>query len=130
MSLVSPAACGLDTATTSYGDYLGPIEGAVFVVPAGSTQRAISAEAAHLVFAAGAAAGRRRGPIASSDVPQCAMQVYRDKTGSRAPIWPPQLCGCYFDQKTTGHTSCRSCVTAKDCPTGAPACNYGYCEAR
>lgn len=68
--------------------------------------------------------------IASGDVPQCAMQVSRDTAGALAPTAPPILCGCYFDQKTTGHTSCQSCVATQSCPASAQACNYGYCEAR
>jgi len=38
-------------------------------------------------------------------------------------------CGCYFDFKTTGRTSCQTCQTSTDCPSDRSACNYGYCEA-
>jgi hypothetical protein len=38
-------------------------------------------------------------------------------------------CGCYFDFKTKGKNNCQSCATAEDCPSTAPSCNYGYCEA-
>ena len=37
-------------------------------------------------------------------------------------------CGCYFDAKTIGSTTCAACNTASDCPSDHPACNYGYCE--
>jgi hypothetical protein len=44
--------------TPGIGDYVGPVQAITFVVPARSTQIAISAEAAHLVFAAGSNAGQ------------------------------------------------------------------------
>src|SRR5581483_9044256 len=40
-------------------DYTGPIQAITFVVPSGSSQRAISAEAAHLTFGTGGAVGPR-----------------------------------------------------------------------
>src|ERR1044071_3799327 len=43
--------------TPGINDYLGPIQAITFVVPARSTQIAISAEAAHLVFGAGSNGG-------------------------------------------------------------------------
>jgi len=54
---VYPSSCGYSP-TTGIADYTGPIQAIAFVVPAGSSQRAISAEAAHLVFAAGGDGGR------------------------------------------------------------------------
>ncbi len=49
---VYPTSCGYQE-TTSIADYTGPVQAIAFVVPAGSTQKTISAEAAHLTFAAG-----------------------------------------------------------------------------
>lgn len=49
---VYPQSCGYPP-TPGVADYTGPIQAITFVVPAGSTQTSISAEAAHLVFGAG-----------------------------------------------------------------------------
>jgi hypothetical protein len=66
--------------------------------------------------------------IGASLIPQCAMKVVR--AGEVADYSPQKglRCGCYFDQKTTGSTSCTACQTPSDCPTDHPACNYGFCE--
>ena len=66
--------------------------------------------------------------IAASLVPQCAMRVVR--TGETATFTPNNglQCGCYFDFKTTGKTSCQPCQSSTDCPADHSACNYGYCE--
>ena len=67
--------------------------------------------------------------IAASLVPQCAMKVARrSEIGDYSPQRGAQ-CGCYFDFKTRGKTSCQACDTSEDCSDAAPACNYGYCEA-
>jgi hypothetical protein len=66
--------------------------------------------------------------IEASLVPQCAMTVartsemgdYQAKTGFQ--------CGCYFDFKTRGRTSCQVCAVSEECPGDRPSCNYGYCE--
>jgi hypothetical protein len=66
--------------------------------------------------------------IAASDVPQCAMKVMR---ASDMGDFMPQSnlsCGCYFDFKTTGKSSCAACQSASDCPADRSACNYGFCE--
>ena len=66
--------------------------------------------------------------IGASLVPQCAMKVTRT---SEVGDFTPQnglSCGCYFDLKTTGKTSCQACQTSIDCPSSRSACNYGYCE--
>lgn len=49
---VYPQSCGYPQ-TQGIADYPGPIQAITFVVPPGSRQTAISAEAAHLVFGAG-----------------------------------------------------------------------------
>lgn len=69
--------------------------------------------------------------IANGNVPECAMRVTR--TGDMGPLasyQPEAPCGCYFDQKTTGKTSCNPCTTNADCPASAPLCSQGYCEVK
>jgi hypothetical protein len=72
--------------------------------------------------------------IAASEVPQCAMKVKRtDEVGTDGGnfVPPPQnefSCGCYFDFKTTGKTTCQACNSSEDCPTRTDQCNYGFCE--
>ena len=66
--------------------------------------------------------------ISASLVPQCAMKVTRAaEMGDFSPQTGLQ-CGCYFDYKTKGKTSCQACKTSEDCPSTRAACNYGYCE--
>ena len=54
---VYPISCGYGV-TAGVADYLGPIQAINFIVPSGSKQISISAEAAHLVFGAGGDSGR------------------------------------------------------------------------
>jgi ABC-type phosphate transport system substrate-binding protein len=49
--------CGYDS-KAGIADYPGPIQAITFVVPAASTQKSISAEAAHLLFGAGGSMGQ------------------------------------------------------------------------
>lgn len=71
--------------------------------------------------------------IGASETPQCAMKVQRiDEVGTDGgnfTLRSPNdfTCGCYFDSKTRGSTTCLGCATAEDCPNQSP-CNYGYCE--
>jgi hypothetical protein len=67
--------------------------------------------------------------IKASLTPQCAMKVARNAEMGDFVNRTGFQCGCYFDFKTKGKTSCQSCVTSEDCPSATPACNYGYCEA-
>lgn len=63
------------------------------------------------------------------NIPQCAMEVAR--SGDLGPIFPylpERPCGCYFEKRVTGETSCETCTNDDDCATGA--CRYGFCEAR
>jgi hypothetical protein len=63
-------------------------------------------------------------------VPVCAMRVTRSsEMGPLSPFAPHLRCGCYFDSITTGSSSCSTCSVSSDCPTTAPQCNLGYCEA-
>jgi hypothetical protein len=67
--------------------------------------------------------------IANGLVPACAMKVQRSVEGgdlSLATVAEP--CGCYFDKKTTGNTTCTACTDSSTCGTGM--CRHGYCEAK
>jgi hypothetical protein len=70
--------------------------------------------------------------VAAFTIPQCAMKVSR--TAEVTPAMPitaydsPEPCGCYFEYKATGKTSCTSCVD--NTPCGSGQCRYGYCEAK
>jgi len=66
--------------------------------------------------------------IGASEVPQCAMKVTRTAEVSDFGPQNGLQCGCYFDFKTTGRTSCKPCGSSTDCPADHSACNYGYCE--
>lgn len=66
--------------------------------------------------------------IAASLIPQCAMKVTRTGEVGNFSAQNGFQCGCYFDFKTKGKTSCKTCSSAEDCTSAAPACNYGYCE--
>jgi len=72
--------------------------------------------------------------IGASETPQCAMKVQRtDEVGTDGGNFTLRSsnefsCGCYFDFKTKGRTTCQACATSEDCPGQSP-CNYGYCEA-
>ena len=64
-------------------------------------------------------------------VPDCAMKVSRtEEMGPFASYQPQFGCGCFFDFTTNGSTTCKACKTTSDCPSSAPACNYGYCEVQ
>lgn len=70
--------------------------------------------------------------ITASLVPQCAMKVARTKEMGDLSPQAGFECGCYFDFKTKGKSSCTQCNTPEDCGArdpAHPACNYGYCEA-
>jgi hypothetical protein len=68
--------------------------------------------------------------IASGLVPQCAMKVQRvGGEGSDLSLFSAdEPCGCYFDFKATGATTCTTCSTSTPCATGM--CRRGYCEAK
>ena len=67
--------------------------------------------------------------IDASLVPQCAMKVARDaEMGGFLRNPSNYQCGCYFDFRTSAKASCAVCTTPNDCPSSAPACNYGFCE--
>ena len=61
------------------------------------------------------------------NVPQCAMQVQRDAEGVLSSYQPDAPCGCYFEARATGGSSCAECSEDSDCASDA-ACHHGYCE--
>ena len=69
--------------------------------------------------------------ISAGFVPPCAMKVaHTEEVGPLATYAPPFACSCYFDNKVNGATSCQTCAGPGECPSSAPACNYGFCEAQ
>ena len=67
--------------------------------------------------------------VSSGLIPVCAMSVQRNSEGSELLSYDdPQPCGCYYDFKATGATSCAMCSNTSPCATGV--CRHGYCEAK
>lgn len=68
--------------------------------------------------------------IENGNIPQCAMQVWRDEEiGPLYSFAPPEPCGCYFEFRATGESSCEACVGSEDCTTAGAVCRQGFCEA-
>jgi hypothetical protein len=73
-----------------------------------------------------------RSIIAAGDIPECAMEAYRDTaTGPIYSYAPSKPCGCYFETIATGAqpAACVACSADAECPGDGEKCNYGYCEA-
>jgi hypothetical protein len=69
--------------------------------------------------------------IDNGNIPQCAMEVWRDEEiGPLYSQQPEEPCGCYYEFRATGATECGTCEADPDCPTEAPTCRYGYCEVQ
>lgn len=66
--------------------------------------------------------------IGAGLVPACAMQVQRAaEGGDMTPATIAEPCGCYFEFKATGATTCSACSDSSTC--GGGMCRHGYCEA-
>lgn len=64
-------------------------------------------------------------------VPQCAMQVSRDEPlGALSSFQPEAPCGCHFEKRATGESSCSECSDDDECPADAPVCRLGFCEVQ
>lgn len=64
-------------------------------------------------------------------VPPCAMKVtYGSGLAPLSAFQPDFGCGCFYDQRVTGATSCQACTKSSDCTGAAKVCNYGFCEAQ
>jgi hypothetical protein len=68
--------------------------------------------------------------IASGLVPICGMKVQRQaqEGGDLSPYQPTAPCGCYFDSKATGASSCTPCTST--CSGAGQVCRRGFCEAQ
>lgn len=67
--------------------------------------------------------------IQNGNIPRCAMRVTRTRDlGPLASYAPPAPCGCYFEQRATGSSTCTACTASATCPAGAPVCRNGFCE--
>jgi len=73
-----------------------------------------------------------RSIITAGDIPECAMQAYRDTAVGPIYSYAPQKpCGCYFETIATGAqpAACVACAADSECAADGEKCNYGYCEA-
>lgn len=62
-------------------------------------------------------------------IPRCAMSVWRDEeVGPLVSHQPEAPCGCYYDQRATGMSTCDVCTVDDDCGADAPTCRHGFCE--
>jgi hypothetical protein len=122
-----------DKANVRAGAY--PLWGRLhYLVRVDASGQPVSAAVADVV---GILTGARPGPagfsevdseIAARLVPQCAMRVSRSvDAGPLAPFTPADACGCYFEQKANGTTTCPACTVNADCAAGK-ACHRGFCE--
>jgi hypothetical protein len=70
--------------------------------------------------------------VQTSNIPQCAMQVWRDgDLGELYSYAPPAPCTCFFEANVSGgSTSCKSCANDGDCASvsAASKCRKSYCE--
>lgn len=68
--------------------------------------------------------------IDNGTVPECAMHVWRDEDiGPLYSYQPTEPCGCYFDFRATGSSTCTECDDSTDCAgTASPVCRHGFCE--
>jgi ABC-type phosphate transport system substrate-binding protein len=61
-------------------------------------------------------------------VPECAMRVTRGRDGGDIrPFRSPSPCGCLFEERVTGSSSCVRCDVQGDCAADE-VCSLGYCE--
>jgi hypothetical protein len=68
--------------------------------------------------------------IDNGSIPSCAMQVWRDQDlGPLHSLAPIEPCGCYYEFRATGDSSCEACVETADCTEMGAACRHGFCEA-
>jgi hypothetical protein len=69
--------------------------------------------------------------VASGYIPACAMRVKREQEMGPVMSYQPQFgCGCFYDSRVNGRSSCQTCAGPGDCPASRPACNYGFCEVQ
>ncbi len=69
--------------------------------------------------------------IEAGYIPACAMRVRREQEMGPMVSFQPQFgCGCFYDSRVNGRSSCDTCAGPGDCPSARPACNYGFCEVQ
>lgn len=67
--------------------------------------------------------------IDNGNIPQCAMNVWRDtEIGPLYSAQQEEPCGCYYEFRATGESSCATCTDDSGCSTGSPTCRHGFCE--
>ena len=67
--------------------------------------------------------------VSSGLVPLCAMKVQRTAEGGDLFAYDDaQPCGCGFEAKVTGTTTCTACSASAPCATGV--CRHGFCEGK
>ena len=67
--------------------------------------------------------------IDNGSVPRCAMQVWRDEeVGPMYSVQADAPCGCYYEFRATGTSSCAECGDDSECSADAPVCRNGFCE--
>jgi ABC-type phosphate transport system substrate-binding protein len=65
-------------------------------------------------------------------VPACAMTVQRStEMGPMSKFSPTEPCGCYFENKANGATTCTACTGTGQgtCATAGQVCRRGFCES-
>jgi hypothetical protein len=69
--------------------------------------------------------------IDNGNLPLCAMNVTRSEDlGPLSSYDDPEPCGCYYEARTEGVSTCQACTANSDCTGSAKVCRYGYCEVR
>lgn len=67
--------------------------------------------------------------IDNGNIPECAMQVWRDEEiGPLYSRQPEAPCGCYYEFRATGESSCGTCTKDAECGADSPKCRLGFCE--
>ena len=70
--------------------------------------------------------------IGAHMIPVCSMTVTRSaEMGPLSKFSPAEPCGCYFENKATGSTSCTTCTGtgAGTCTGAGQQCRRGFCES-
>jgi hypothetical protein len=121
----------LDKANVRDGHY--PIWGAIHLMAA--TENAVPSDAARALITQFTVPKLEPSLVSAivdaGFVPPCAMQVtHSAEIGPLSAFQPDYPCGCFYDKKVTGTTSCQTCATNSDCTGAAKVCNYGFCEAQ
>lgn len=67
--------------------------------------------------------------IDNGNIPECAMEVWRDEEiGPLYSRQPEAPCGCYYEFRATGESSCGTCTKDAECGADSPVCRLGFCE--